>query len=156
MPFKQTMFRLTRDLLIENLAKGTTAEQLSQRLQSEGATLTEQFGKAADTIANRKQIGHIIGIERWGQSRIRTLLGSPLRIDEYDSYRPDAAADMAIIRAEWAHTRAATLELIDQLSSAGIDFGTTVEHNDFGPMSVRGWLTYLNTHATLEAKRIRP
>jgi hypothetical protein len=155
MPLKQAMFRFARDLLIENIAKGTTAEQLSQRLQSDGTALTEQFGKAADTIANRKQIGHIIGIERWGQSRIRTLLGSPLRLDEYDGYRPDPAADMASIRAEWAHTRAATLELINQLTQAGIDFGAKAEHNDFGPMSVRGWLTYLNIHSIMEGKRVR-
>jgi len=40
----------------------------------------------------------VIGIERWGQRRLRMLLGEPPVSDEYDSYRPGEDLSMPALR----------------------------------------------------------
>lgn len=38
---------------------------------------------------------------------------------------------------------------------AGSAMPATVDHNDFGPLSNRGWLAYINSHAGRESTRIK-
>ena len=43
--------------------------------------------------------------------------------------------------------------LVDALKSAP-NAPETVRHNDYGPLTVRGWLRYLDIHASMESKKI--
>jgi hypothetical protein len=58
-------------------------------------------------------------------------------------------------REFFRQTRAATVALVDQLAAAKLSDDARSLHNDYGPLSVRGWLSYLDMHANLESKKIR-
>lgn len=128
------------------------------------AAWSEKLAQSGETIRQRvadKQtpqaittLRHIIGIERWGQRRLQVALGEPFVQDEYDHYQP-AAMDMTTVREEFRTTRQATVTLAQKLAAAGVAEQVTIRHNQFGPITIRGWLNYLNTHANFESKRIR-
>lgn len=140
-------------LLVERPGRKLTLTEWAQKLAKDGAAL-EQRVAAIETPKAKATLRHIIGIERWGQRRLRVALGEPFIQDEYDGYQPEATADMATVRAAFHTTRQTTVALAQQLAAAGIDPQTTVPHNQFGPLTVRGWLSYLCTHANFESKRI--
>lgn len=139
----------------ERGARHMSYDDLAQRLRTSGERVSARFGAAADTSANRLAANHIIGIERWGQHRLRTLLGEPLVMDEYDGYRPGEEMTMAALSEAFESTRAGTLQLIDALQQAGVPVTQTAPHNDLGDFSVGGWLYYLDSHATRESIRVR-
>jgi len=125
----------------------------------------QQLAKAGDAIQQRvatsrsPQAGatlrHITGIERWGQRRLQVALGEPPVQDEYDGYQPAADLDVTALQDAFRTTRQTTVALAQQLAAANLDPTFTIPHNQFGPLTVRGWLSYLNTHANFESKRIR-
>ncbi len=130
------------------------AEELAERLALSGRKLERTLTSAADTPANRRLVSHIVGIERWGQSRLRVALGAPLVRDEYDSYRPPRDADWPALQAAFAATRDETVALTRQLA-APLTQEVAVLHNQFGPLRLRAWLRYLDMHASWEAKKLR-
>lgn len=142
------------NLMVERPGRKVPLAAWAQKLAESGEAIstrvaTVQTPQAATTLR------HITGIERWGQRRLQVALGEPLLQDEYDGYQPPAAADLATLRAEFSATRQATVALAQKLAAAGVGDQVKIRHNQFGPISVRGWLSYLNTHATFESKRIR-
>ena len=96
---------------------------------------------------------HLIGIERWGQQRLRVALGEPLALDEYDPYRPEGE-DWAGLQQCFQRTRQETISLSKSLRMARLDVGTRICHNQFGEISLLGWIFYLNFHAKLESLKI--
>lgn len=123
--------------------------------QAEGTTLSALIANKPDTPANRQQLRHIIGIERWGQSRLQTIVGGPALQDEYDGYRPAETLDFAALRQEFTATRAATVALVQQIQQRGLAETGRAHHNGMGDVSVAIWLRYLTMHAGMEAKRIK-
>jgi hypothetical protein len=146
---------LMKHLLIEGPARRRTYAQLGAALDRAAAKLEPRLSAAPDTAANREQLRHIVGIERWGQRRLRVALGEPPVADEMDDYMPPADSSMDELRTAFASARRETTVLARQLEARAVDGGTRVEHNQFGPLSVRGWLSYLATHASFEGKRVR-
>jgi hypothetical protein len=134
----------------ERGAKGKDYDALATRLEDEGKIVAAKMAEVADTPHNRHQAGHMIGIERWGQSRLRTLLGEPLVMDEYDGYRPNQEESMAALTQLFITTRAGTIALLRSLQQAGIPLTKQAPHNQLGPLSVGGWVVYLTQHATRE------
>jgi hypothetical protein len=100
-------------------------------------------------------VRHITGIERWSQNRLRCFLGTAYARDEYDSYQPGPALDLSGQIAAFQETRQETLALARQLQEAGVPDTATVAHNDFGPLTARGWLSYMTTHASRESTKIK-
>ncbi len=139
---------------LERPFRHLSAEQMAQRLELNGRTLERTFAAAKDSEHNRKLLSHITGIERWGQSRLQVALGAPLTMDEYDGYRPPREAGWAELRDAFRSTRQQTAALAGQLNQA-IANGVKVPHNQFGPLTVRSWLRYLDIHAAMEAKKLR-
>lgn len=148
----QRMIGLMRRPMAERHARGRDIAQLAEELDASGRSLEARFAEAPDTAGNREALAHWIGIERWGQRRLRVALGEPLVIDAYHGYRPDKEKGMAHLREAFAETRAGTLALIDELQAAGVDPATTIRHNDLGDLSVAGWLAYLLQHPEQESK----
>lgn len=142
------------NLIIERPGRKRTLAEWSQKLAQDGEAIQQQVATIQSPQA-KATLRHITGIERWGQRRLQVALGEPFVRDEYDGYQPDGDADIASVRAAFRTTRAATVALVQTLAAAGVDAQVTVPHNQFGPLSVRGWLSYLNGHANLESKRIR-
>jgi hypothetical protein len=139
---------------LERPFRDLSAEQMAERLELNGRTLERTFAAATDSEHSRRLLNHITGIERWGHSRLRVALGEPLVMDEYDGYRPAAEASWAELQDAFQGTRQQTVALARQLGSA-VEAGVHVPHNQFGPLTVRSWLRYLDMHANLEAKKLR-
>lgn len=135
-------------------ARGKTLGSMRRRLEQAGTQLAQQYRAAPTSAANLERARHIIGIERWGQARLRTLLGVPAQHVEYDNYRPDEVDTMAALGDALAATRAETLALVDSLQAAN-KANATVRHNDLGELDVIHWLVYLNDHANRESMLIR-
>lgn len=139
---------------LERPLRRLNAHQIAERLELSGRTLERTFAAAKDTPHNRALLSHITGIERWGQSRLRTVLGAPLVMDEYDSYRPPQQASWPELQEAFHSTRQETVALAGQMDAA-LAAGAKAPHNQFGPLSVRSWLRYLDVHATMEAKKLK-
>jgi hypothetical protein len=150
--------------VIERSAAKLSLDELYEKLQTSSSTLTNTLEKAADTPANRAKASHIIGIERWSQRRLRTVLGEPppnsgcdarLVMDEYDRDRPDAAQSLQTLGGLFRDARKQTLALVQQLGKMRGVETKIVPHNSLGDLTVRGWLFYLDSHASREAMGIK-
>ncbi|MFZ2357822.1 MAG: hypothetical protein WA040_00620 [Anaerolineae bacterium] len=100
---------------LERPFRNLSAAQIAQRLELDGRTLERTFAAAKDNEHNRKLLNHIIGIERWGQSRLRVALGEPLAMDEYDGYRPPRKASWSELQNAFRSARQQSVALADQL-----------------------------------------
>jgi hypothetical protein len=146
---------LFKNLMIERPAAKRSYAQLAAALERSNAKLQRRLAAARETPRNRKQLRHMVGIERWGQRRLRTALGEPLLMDEMDGYMPPEQTPVPDLAAALAAARAETVVLARQLDARGIPLDATVPHNQFGPLTARGWLVYLNAHANREVNLVR-
>jgi hypothetical protein len=153
MGLRKIRLRAVIYLLIERPARQRPWSTLIAGLASSGAAVEQRAMAVSDTPRNRKQLGHVITIERWGHQRLRSALGEPLVIDESSNYAPSSNLTMSGLRKEWSIARRATMQLASELEK--LPDSTRVVHNQFGPLSLRGWIRYLNMHAFFESKRIR-
>jgi hypothetical protein len=151
---RDSFFGLAVAFFFERPARNHTLEELAAKLEQSGTQVATRFASAPETSANRKQMRHIVGIERWGQRRLRVALGEPPLSDEYDDYQPATDSRWEDLRTLFATTRQETVALARKLASNGVDGADKVAHNQFGALSLRGWLHYLNVHANLESKRL--
>ena len=151
---RRMLMSVARWLFAERPARGKSVLTLQRELEAGAETVADRISNGADSPANRSKAGHVIGIELWAQQRLRTALDEPFREEEHDAYLPDESLDMRTLRDAFLDARHNSLVLAAELHDAGIDPAVTVPHNDLGPMSVRGWLHYLNGHADFESKRI--
>ncbi len=141
-------------LVFDKPARKLTLAEQARMLEESRQKLEQRLDSAADTFANYDCLAHIIGIERWGQRRLRVPLGEPMHMDEYDLYRPSIALFWHDLRAAFSTTRQETIALVHTLEQAGMDYTVGVRHNELGILSVPGWIRYLDMHANLEAKKI--
>lgn len=140
---------------VRQLGRGRSIEDLARRLEVSREPVEARVFGAADTPANREAINHLLGIERWGQRRLRVALGAPFERDSYRGYRLPDDASLAELQAAFRDTRSATVALARELQRAGADPGRTVPHNDLGDLTLVEWLAYLDGHAARERFRIR-
>ena len=103
--------KLFRVLMVDRSAKNKSLDVLQGQLSESKQTILSKIGVAADNETNREQLSHVIGIERWGQNRLKVLLGEPLKMDEYEGYRPQGMKSLAELAEEFSRTRQATLAL---------------------------------------------
>jgi hypothetical protein len=75
-------------------------------------------------------------------------------MDEYDGYRPPREATWFALQDAFRTTRQETVALARQLDQA-VAAGVKAPHNQFGPLTIRSWLRYLDMHANLEAKKLK-
>lgn len=155
MGVKATIMGAAAGLFIERPGRARSYAEWKQMLETSGVAIDQRAAAAKDPVQASKVLRHISGIERWGQRRLQVLLGAPLLDDEYDGYRPGTNLTLAEQREFFRQTRADTLALVDQLQAAGVDVSVTAPHNDLGPLTARGWLRYLEMHASLESKKMR-
>lgn len=155
MALRDILLNLVKNLLLEGPAAKTGLDGLIQKLEASGQSINTRLGGIANSASNRSQLRHIIGIERWGLARLGTLHGKPLVQDEYDGYQPTETGDWNDLRDQFASTRAETIGLAHQLAQAGVAETATAQHNSFGELTFRGWISYLISHANRESKLIR-
>ena len=155
MGLRDRLQRLGVELLVERPVRRKSLDELAATLERSGARLEQRFGSAAGTPENCARLRHIVGIERWGQQRLRVGLGTPLTLDDYDGYQPEPSLDWAGMRTAFQSARQETIALAQALAVASSDAAMRVPHNQLGPLSLRAWLRYLNLHANIEAQSIR-
>jgi hypothetical protein len=146
------MIGQVRRPMAERHARGRSIEQLAAELEASGGALDARLAGVSDTPGNRAAVAHWVGIERWGQRRLRVALGEPFLDDGHHPYKPDEASGIAALRRALASARAETLDLVRALQEAGVDPATTVRHNDLGDLTIAGWLAYLLQHPEQEAR----
>ncbi|MGQ9549285.1 MAG: hypothetical protein ACUVSY_11715 [Roseiflexus sp.] len=142
-------------LLLERPAARQSISDWADTLAASGSKLKARIAARADTSANRRLLRHIIGLERWGQRRMRVALGEPFINDEMDGYQPPADLSLAELIDVFLNTRDETVHLARRLATDSRVETSRVPHNQLGPLSIRGWLRYLDMHADLEARRLR-
>jgi hypothetical protein len=155
MAIRDTIAHSVAYVLVERPARKQTFVQLIDKLEKSGQAIEARAATAADNAANCEKLRHISGMERWGQRRLRVFLGKTFIQDEYDGYRPAPDLKLAQQREFFHTTRQATLALARQLADAKLSETATVPHNFVGKLSARGWLTYLDRHASLESKLLK-
>ncbi len=142
--------------VLEAPAGRSSYTDLGQGLERGGTALAGRAARAADTPANREVLAHIIGIERWGQDRLRAALGhAAYQSDTYHAYRPAPDASLTELQNLLSQTRSGTVDLARQLHANPPEDGDTVNHNGLGPLTAKAWLRYLTQHADLESRRLR-
>ena len=142
------------NLLLVRPGRKRSLAEWALKLAQDGETIVQRV-RDKQTPQAQATLRHITGIERWGQRRLQVALGEPLIQDEYDGYQPSVDDDWSTLLDAFRTTRQTTVALTQQLAVAGITDQVRVLHNQFGPLPVRAWLTYLDLHANLESKRIR-
>lgn len=152
MRITQGLIGLVRRPMAERHARGKAIAELADELEASGQELDRRMDGRSDTPGHREAVAHWIGIERWGQRRLRVALGEPFVEDTHHPYRPDVEQGFEGLRAAFAETRAETVALARHLDEQGIDPATIVPHNDLGDLSVGGWLAYLIQHPDQESR----
>ncbi len=142
-------------LAVERPAMRRSIDEWAEALAASGAKLKARMTASADTSANRRQLRHIIGLERWGQRRMRVALGEPFINDEMDGYQPPVDLSLSELIDVFLNTRDETVQLARRCAADPRAASALVKHNQLGPLSIRGWLRYLDLHASLEARRLR-
>ncbi len=155
MSVKYNIAHVVGRLVFDKPARTMSLSEMAQKMEETGQTLAQDLASASDIHANYEVLAHIIGIEHWGQRRLRVLLGEPPLTDEYDSYRPSVALFWDDLRKAFTETRAETVKLARDLEAAGVDESDAVAHNELGILTALGWLRYLDMHANLEAKKMK-
>lgn len=151
MSFVGTILRIVTQFQVRN----KSIEELIASTEAEGKTLVARTADKPDTPPNRQVLRHIIGIERWGQRRLKTFAGEPPIQDEYNGYQPAETLDFNALRATFEQTRAETIALVREIQQRGITTKATVRHNDMGDLTVANWLRYLTMHANLEMRQFK-
>lgn len=154
MGLTEKAFDLLGDLLLERPAQGKTLAAFREEMEAAGREAQQRLAEAAGTPKNVETLRHIIGIERWGQRRLQVALGEPLVMDESDCYYPPPEAGWDQLRETFRETRRETVALAHRLDKADVGRDVTVPHNQWGDLTVYGWLNYLNGHANRDMKGI--
>lgn len=138
---------------VERLGRRHSASELADRLAANGRGLAQRFASIDDGPDVREVLRHVIGIERWGQRRLRVALGEAFDPGGHQPFRPADDAHLDRLRVLFATTRSDTVTLARQLADRELEPDLQIAHDDLGDLSVNGWLAYLDGHAQLEVRR---
>ncbi len=155
MGLKKALLGFAGQFFFERPARNRTMAEIGRDLGKSGAQIMERLVHLSPRAEDLERMRHIIGIERWGQRRLRVFLGEPFEMDGHHPYKPDEAMDWPALLEEFTDTRRDTIAMIDDLVKPRAAAVSAVEHNDFGELTAKGWLMYLKGHANNEAKNIK-
>jgi hypothetical protein len=152
MAVKESIFHWVGRVMFERPAGKRSVVEHAAELSKSGDEVRARIARKSGTPKNVARLRHVVGIERWGQARLRVFLGDPLVMDGHHGYKP-TSTDWDTLQAEFASARADTVALAARLTTT--DLPRTVPHNQFGPLTERGWLQYIRGHAQTESKLMR-
>lgn len=142
-------------VMIERPAYWRSLDELLSALETSADKLHESLSKAKGSDKDKATLRHVIGMERWGQRRLRVALGEENPNDEHHAYKPDANSTWEELLQAFQSARQETLDLGYSLAAKEVDLNQGIAHNQFGDMSVKAWLRYLHLHAWAEARHIK-
>jgi hypothetical protein len=122
-------------------------------LRRSGEEIRAGLARAAGDERQRAKLRHVIGIERWGQSRLRVFVGDAFVSAGHRPHLPPESASWEELVREFGEMRAQTIALAERLAAENAT--GTVTHNQFGELSAQGWLRYLNGHSLRELRGLK-
>ncbi|MFC6618361.1 hypothetical protein [Deinococcus radiophilus] len=84
------------------------------------------------------------------------VLHRPWVMDEHHDYKPPKDKSLSELAEILAEQRRRTAALAHTLHENPPRLNEKVPHNGLGPLSVRGWLRYLQYHADVESRKLLP
>ena len=139
-------------LVFETPARWSGMDRLIKRLEDSGQSLEKHLAKVSGRAANREILVHMLRIERSGQRRLCVALGEPL-CEDLDDTRP-LAQNWPLLVEAYKRARKETISLCKSIRMARIDPKTRIPHQQYGDISLLGWLYYLHLYAAVESMRI--
>lgn len=139
-------------LVFDTPAMWSGIDRLIKRLEISGQSLEKHLAKVSGRAANCEILVHMLRIERFGQRRLCVALGEPL-CDDQDDTLP-LARNWPLLVDAFKCARKETISLGKSIRMARIDPMTRIPHQQYGDISLLGWLYYLNLHAVVESIRI--
>jgi hypothetical protein len=130
-----------------------TLDEIAEHLLRVGEKMAEHYAGLPEGDENRQKLRHVIGIERWGQRRLRVALGEPYKWDKYNEYQPSEDLDWKELIDTFQNVRCETAALAKAISEQG-DAHIYIRHNQFGDFSVRSWFRYLDMHTSMESVKL--
>lgn len=155
MGLKEKVTGFVAGLFLERPTQAKSYAELTLQLEEAGQRMEARLSDKKYSEFNHRVLTHIIGIERWGQSRLRVFLGEPFTQDEYNGYRPARDVPWDELVRQFSTARSETIALARSLDKTSVAPDKTVLHNQLGPLSARAWLRYLETHASREILQVR-
>ena len=131
--------------------KRTLAEHASA-LSSSGEELVARLSASSGGAPWTARLRHVIGIERWGQARLRVFLGEPFVAGGHRPYLPPEDSSWEQLVREFSALRAETVAVAERIAAA--EPTRAVNHNQFGELTAHGWMRYLDGHAARELRRL--
>lgn len=151
----QRIFGILFSRYLEIKGRGKNIQEWMETIQASGLDLIEGYTKVTDSEKNRKQLSHVIGIEKWSNRRLEVALGEPFLEGEYNDFRPARETDWEELQSQFRETREETVLNVARLITEDVDPTTKIKHNQMGDLTVLGWLNYIDTHATFESGQIK-
>ncbi len=144
----------TRGLVwyFERRARGKSYSRYKEKIEETSTQIVSIFSDSKDNEKSRWLFTHVIGMEKWMQQRIKVALGEPFVRDEYDIYRPSQDEPWDKLQQLFVETRNESVQLCDALDAKQANGSQKILHNEFGDLSVKGWLEYLLFHGQNHAK----
>lgn len=146
--------RFIGGMMFERPARKKSYQDYVGELREKGGVIESRIAKGDGSGKQHSTLTHIIGIEKWAQSRLRVALGEPFKQEEYTNYRPAKETAWEDLLPIFRETRADSIALAEQLAAQNVPTNTKVKHNQFGDFTTRAWLQYLVGHGDFESKRI--
>lgn len=140
--------------VFERQSKNQTYHTYRQRFEESSAKIQNLIDNAQDTDKSRWELTHVIGMERWMQSRMKVALGEPFTLDEYDGYRPPLAAPWQDLKQAFVTTRQDSCDLSAEFADKNVDGSQKIMHNQFGDLSLKAWMEYALFHSKGHAGRM--
>jgi hypothetical protein len=153
MGLKRAIFTSAGKLFFDGPALKQTLGEHAGTLRRSGDELVARLSASSGDSAQAAKLRHVIGIERWGQARLRVLLGEPFIAGGHRPYLPSADTGWDQLVRDFAAMRAETVAIAERLAAAPST--RTVSHDQFGELTAHGWLRYLDGHAARELRGVR-
>lgn len=153
MAIRRQLFHLAGRYMFNRPGGSLTIVQHHERLIHSGNAVTQAIAQARPTPDHQRRARHIIGIERWALVRLGSFLEGIPPHDEYDGYQPAAQLTLPELADVFGAVRADVVAFVGTVPESVIT-APPVLHNDFGALSMGGWLRYIELHARMESKKL--
>lgn len=141
-------------LIYERKVQGKSYKDYRRLFGESSRFIQSLIDRAEDNAKSRWQLLHIIGMERWMQSRLKVALGAPFIQEEYDGYRPPEDTPWSDLKQTFVEVREASCDLCTEFDAKNVDAAQKIVHNSLGELSVKTWMEYLLGHGNRHAKRM--
>ena len=152
MGLKERLSHFAGRVYFDKPARKLSLAEHAAGLRHSGDDMRARLARAEGTERQRSALRHVIGIEKWGQARLRVFLGDAFVSAGHRPHLPPDSTTWDELVREFGEMRAETVALAERLAAQ--EPADTVAHNQFGELSAHGWMRYIDGHAARELRRL--